>query len=354
MSRTLGRRAVKHWLALGVMAMLSCSMALADDAPVPDLPDAFGVPMHQWAATMDGHPWGSTAAIEIGPGGTVWAIDRCGAGRCEGSDIAPIDRLDLSAGRAVAAIGAGLFVFPHGLTVDRQGDLWVTDAAASKDGTKGEQVVKLSPDGKVLMRLGTAGQAGGGPDHFNDPSDVIVAKNGDIFVSDGHNGQRPDTPPGYVTRIIKFSPTGRFIKAWGRLGSGPSEFRNPHALAFDSRGRLFVADRGNSRIQIFDQDGRFLAQWKQFGRPSGLYIDAHDTLYAIDADSSPANHPGWPHGIWIGSARTGKVTGFVPDAEAGEGVLLGPDGNLYGAVNVAPHGITKYPKLLRSEARDAR
>ncbi len=111
----------------------------------------------------------------------------------------------------------------------------------------------------------------------------------------------------------------------------------------DSRGRLFVADRGNARIQIFNQDGRFLAEWPQFGRPSGIFI-RDDTLYAIDADSGPANHPGWPRGIWIGSAQDGHLTGFVPDSQDSEGIVLDPAGNAYGAVNVAPLGITKYPK----------
>jgi sugar lactone lactonase YvrE len=180
------------------------------------------------------------------------------------------------------------------------------------------------------MTLGTAGAAGGGPDHFNEPSDVVVARNGDIFIADGHSGQNASVSPDYVTRIVKFSKDGKFIKAWGKLGSGPGEFKNPHALAFDSRGRLFVADRGNMRLQIFDQDGKFLYEWKQFGSPSGLYIDKNDRMYVADADSGARNHPGWKRGIRIGSAKDGKVTAFVPghtegssDGAAGEGVVVG-------------------------------
>jgi sugar lactone lactonase YvrE len=234
-------------------------------------------------------------------------------------------------------------VFPHGLAIDKQGNVYVSDASASKDGTKGDQVIKMSPDGKVLMRIGTAGKPGGGPDHLNDPCDIAIAPNGDIFVADGHGGLAPNTPSDYVTRIMKFSPSGKFIKQWGAEGSGPSQFRAPHALAFDTQGRLFVADRGNNRIQIFSQDGKLLDTWSQFGRPVGLWIDKKDTLYVTDADSTAQNHPGWPKGIWIGSAKTGKVTGFVPDPYAGEGVLVAPNGNLYAAVNVPPHGITEYP-----------
>ena len=152
--------------------------------------------------------------------------------------------------------GGGLFVFPHGLHVDRDGNVWVTDAAVSKDGKKGEQVIKLSPDGKVLMRLGTAGVSGGGPSQFHDPGDITTAPNGDIFVADGHGTVAPNRPPDTITRIIKFTPDGKFVKAWGSLGSKPSQFRNPHALVFDAQGRLLVADRVNGRIQIFNQDGK--------------------------------------------------------------------------------------------------
>jgi streptogramin lyase len=179
---------------------------------------------------------------------------------------------------------------------------------------------------------------------------VVTAANGDIFVADGHSGQAANVPAGYITRIVKFSKDGKFIKEWGKLGTGPSEFRNAHALAIDSRGRLFVCDRGNARLQIFDLNGKFLAEWPQFGRPSGLYIDKNDKLYVIDADSTAANHPGWKKGIWIGSAKDGKVTAFVPghvepapDGAAGEGVVVGPDGNLYTAENTIK-GITRYLK----------
>ena len=127
-----------------------------------------------------------------------------------------------------------------------------------------------------------------------------------FFVADGHSGTEPyNVPSDYITRIVKFSKDGKFIKEWGKLGTGPGEFRNAHALAIDSRGRLFVCDRGNARLQIFDLNGKFLAEWPQFGRPSGLYIDKNDKLYVIDADSTAANHPGWKKGIRIGSAKDG-------------------------------------------------
>jgi hypothetical protein len=335
---------VKTWVVLTALIALPAAYACAADAPTTGLPDPFQAPQYQWAKPAGDGPWGSSAAIRRGPHNEIWAIDRCGVNSCDGSSTPPINLLDVATGKPIRSIGAGLFVFPHGLHVDRRGNVWVTDGAVSKDGSKGVQVIELSPEGKVLMRLGTAGVRGDDATHFQSPTDVITAANGDIFVADGHAAIPPFIPAGLVPRIKKFSRDGKFIKQWGQAGDGPSEFSNPHSLAFDSRGRLFVADRGNSRIQIFNQDGKFLAQWSQFGRPAGFYIDKMDTLYAIDADSTEAIHPGWHKGVWIGSAKTGQPTAFVPDNSAGEGVVVDAGGTLYGAVNAPPHGITRYAK----------
>lgn len=319
-------------------------MALAQEG----LPSPYGPPEHQWASPPNGQ-WGSTAGIERGPHGEIWAIDRCGANSCDGSDKAPIVQLDMDTGKAIKAIGAGLFVFPHGLHVDRSGNVWVTDGAVSKDGSKGLTVTKLSPDGKVLLTLGTPGQRGNDESHFQSPSDVITAPNGDIFVTDGHAPIMPFIPAGLNMRVMKFTKDGKFIAQWGKAGSAKSEFNNPHAMAFDRAGRLFVADRANNRIQIFSQDGKFIAEWKQFGRPSGFYV-AGDRLYAIDADSTEAVHPGgWKKGVWIGSISQAKADAFVPDEAAGEGVVIAPNGNMYGAVNVAPRGITRYPTASKEK-----
>jgi len=234
-----------------------------------------------------------------------------------------------------------MFNFPHGATVDAQGNLWVTDSQVGPNGGngKGQQVFKFSPDGKVLMTLGKPGVAGDGPDTFNQPSDVFVAPNGGIFVADGHGGNSN-------ARIVKFSNDGKFMKAWGKKGSGPGEFDTPHALAMDSSGRLFVADRGNSRIQIFDQDGKLLGEWKQFGRPSGLFIDKNDILYAADTQSDEKTNPGYPRGIRIGSAKDGKVTAFISDPDpdgTGEGVAADAEGNIYAALT-AKQALKKYVK----------
>ena len=325
------------------VALLGGAAAWAQDVtPDTSAPSPFEMPQYSWAKTLDGKPWGSTSGIDMDSKGNVWAIGRCGANTCDGSNIAPVYELDMATGKPIKSIGAGLFAWPHGFAIDKQGNLYVSDGLASKDGTKGHTVTKMDQNGKVLLVIGTPGKAGGGPDHLNEPCDVAIAPNGDIFVADGHSGTAANTPADYVTRIVHFSPTGKFINAWGTLGSGDSQFKAPHALAFDSEGRLFVADRGNNRVLIFSQAGKQLASWKQFGRPVGLWIDKKDTLYVTDADSTAQLNPGWPKGIWIGSAKTGKISGFVPDPYAGEGVLVAPDGNLYAAVNVPPHGITKY------------
>jgi hypothetical protein len=312
--------------------------ALAQDA----IPSPYGPPEYQWASLASG-AWGSSAGIERGPHGEIWGIDRCGASSCDGSDHAPIVQLDMATGKPIRSIGAGLFVFPHGLHVDRHGNIWVTDGGISKDGSKGLQVTELSPAGKVLLQLGTAGQRGDDATHFQSPSDVITTPGGDIFVMDGHGPIAPVIPPGLDTRVMKFDSHGKFLLQWGKAGKGYSEFSNPHALALDAKGRLYVADRANNRIQIFSQDGKFITEWRQFGRPSGFYITG-DRLYAIDADSTEATHPGWKKGVWIGSISNAKADAFVPDEQAGEGVVVAPNGNMYGAVNVVPRGITRYLK----------
>ena len=204
----------------------------------------------------------------------------------------------------------------------------------------------MSPEGEVLMTLGTPGVPGDGPNSFNAPSDVVVGDDGNIFVADGH---ADDTN----NRIMKFSSDGTLIKTWGKTGYGPGEFRTMHSLAIDSRGRLFVADRSNNRIQIFDQDGNYLATWTQFGRPSGIYFDEKDRIYVADSESDQIRNPGWEMGIRIGDASTGWVDAFVlyqfanPRTTGGNGaefVAVDRDGNMY-AGEPRPRKLQKYVRV---------
>ena len=324
-------------------------------APTNALPNPYRA-VENWAKMPEGRTWGSTSGAGVDPDGTsIWVAERCGVFAapalmkpgspfaCDGSTLAPILKFD-SAGTLVKSFGAGMLLFPHGLHVDHDGNVWVTDLL-DKDG-KGQQVLKFSPDGKLLLTLGKAGLAGNGPDEFNAPSAVLVAPNGDIFVADGHGGNTN-------ARIVKFTKDGKLIKTWGKKGTGPGEFDTPHALAMDSRGRLFVGYLNHNRIQIFDQDGNFIYQWTQFSRPSGLYIDKNDVLYVADSESESAtkNHDGWKRGIRIGSARDGSVTAFIPDpvgkttgTSAAEGVAADAMGNVYGA-EVGPKRLMKYVKI---------
>jgi sugar lactone lactonase YvrE len=316
-----------------------------------DLPNPYQ-PGVDWGELPAGRKWGSTASVTTAPDGTVWVIDRCGNSGAGGTTCAgasasvnPIFQFEPS-GRLLKTFGAGLFVSPHKLTVDDAGNLWVADNGS-------HQVFKLDRDGRVLMTLGKKGVAGPGVDEFDAPTEVAVAPNGEIFVADGHTGGGLGIGN---ARIVKLDRNGKFVKAWGKKGMGPGELDVPHTLAFDSRGRLFVGDRQNNRIQIFDQDGKFIAQWFQFGRPSGLHIDRKtDTLYVADSESRDgrtntgrfalaqtgyAYNPGARRGIRIGSARDGSVRYLIPDpcpypyaagSSLAEGVTVDARGDVYGA-----------------------
>jgi sugar lactone lactonase YvrE len=331
-----------------------------------------------WARLPDGRTWGSTSAVAIDKDGvSVWVGERCGANSCATSNLDPIVKFD-STGRMVRSFGAGMLLSPHGIHVDGEGNVWAVDCACTGGGgrgrgrgagaagarggdtaargraaaadaapavPRGHQVYKFSPDGVLLLTLGKAGGANS-PEFFFQPNAVYVAPSGEIFVSEGH-GSGGD-------RILKFSKDGTLIKTWGERGTGPGQFNQPHALAMDSRGRLYVGDRSNNRIQIFDQDGNFIAEWYQFSRPSGIHIDAQDNIFVADSESgiydrnSDPPRPGWLRGIRIGRATDGSVTGFIPDPNPGatstsaaEGVSVDRNGVEYGA-EVGPRALKRY------------
>jgi len=311
-----------------------------------------------WGQLPAGRSWGTTAGVDIDPiDGNVWAYERCGAPAtggagggavdCETNAVDPVFKFDRNTGAVLANFGKGVMVTPHGISVDKDGNVWVADFSGNKAGTKGHQVHKFGPKGEKLMSLGIAGKPGNADGQFNQPNDVIVGPDGSIFVSDGHDAQGMTTNAaleeglkrGATSRISKFSPDGKFIKSWGKIGIKHGEFRTPHSLAFDSKGRLWVADRGNHRIEIFDQDGTYLESRYMFSRVSGIFIKG-ETLYAIDSESGPLNHANWRDGVRIGPVDEDRVVAFIPPFEredrvyqgaAGEGVAVDADGNVYAA-----------------------
>lgn len=347
MRTTRGKLAFAY---LAVMVGAASSSAVAQVLPNPYRA------VDGWAQLPDGRQMGAVGDVTMSADGeSVWAIIRCDAtaperfgNECLDSELDPVVQFDLE-GRVVQSFGGGMFIWPHGIDVDSDGNVWVTDAvsaARTPNGKRGHQVVKFSPAGRVLMVLGTPGEPGDDSDHFNAPSDVVVADTGEIFVADGHD---TDTN----NRIMKFARDGKLIRSWGHTGYGPGEFRQIHALAIDNDGRLFVADRFNNRIQLFDQDGNFLAIWTQFGRPSGIYFDTAGHIFVADSESDDVQNPGWEMGIRIGDARSGWVNAFIlyqwgdPRSTAGNGaefVAVDRDGNLY-AGEPRPRNLQKYVRV---------
>jgi sugar lactone lactonase YvrE len=349
--------AIRHFgvLCSAVWCLSVAPIQGQQSAALNSLPNPYRA-IENWAKLN--RAWGSTSAVDVAPNGHVWVAERCGANSCAGSDLAPILEFGRD-GTLLKSFGAGVLVQPHGIALDAEGNVWVTDDQSAAG--KGHQVFKFSPDGKVLLTLGRAGTAGNAAETFNQPTDVAIAPNGDIFVVDGHVlvQTKPDGEmfvaegpgPNPNARIVKFSKEGRFIKAWGTKGSGHGELDGAHGLAFDSQGRLFVADRTNSRIVVFDQEGTELAVWTQFSRPSGLFIDKNDRLYVTDSESSEAHgygyHPGWKRGIRVGSAKDGSVVAFIPDpnpvglTSGAEGVAADAAGNIY-AAEVGAHRLMQY------------
>ena len=286
--------------------------------------------VRDWAELPKGMTWPAITGIAEGPDGYLYVLGRCHENSCSGRTEPAVLVYDPS-GKLVRSWGSGLFNFPHGFALDREGNVWITDAQPG--GGKGNQAFKFTRDGKLLMTLGKAGEKGDGPDVFDQPTSIAIAPNGDIFVGEGHS------PTYGNSRIMKFSKDGKLIKIIGKKGRGPGELMGPHGLAFDSRGRLFIADRGNNRVQVLDQQGTFIAEWRNFGRPSGLFISKDDTLYVADSESWGPDEPGWKKGIRIGSAKDGKVVAFIEDLEStteehsgAEAVGADSKGDVYGGV----------------------
>lgn len=321
--------------------------------------------IRDWAKfDKEARPWGGSNGVAIDRDGkSVWATDRCSPGfipGCLGHKGNPVHHFDAS-GKEIVSFGSGMFVWPHGIHVDREGNVWVTDSRTASaadlekfpgENNKGSIVVKFNPEGKVLMTLGKPGVRGNPPEALTDPTDVVTdASNGDVYVAESHTDV---SDANLVARISVFDKNGKFLRVLGKTGTGPGEFRTPHGLEFDSQGRLIVADRHNHRVVILTKEGKFIAEYPEFGRASGLAIDKNDVIYTADSESTAKVHPGWQRGVRIGSLKDGKVTVFIlphevagsADGTMGEGIAIDDAGNVYTA-EAQLRGITKYVKELK-------
>jgi DNA-binding beta-propeller fold protein YncE len=317
--------------------------------------------------SMNGGRWGEVIRVYVARDGHIWVFHRCfnivppGHATCieRGNSNPPILEFDPS-GKLLKSLGVGLFAYPHAFTIDGDGNLWTSDvndhatvlgmSAKNADGVvMGQEVLKLSPDGRILMMLGRQGVAGTGTDTFDRPTGVAIAPNGDIFVTDGH---QPNTYGN--ARVMKFTKDGQFIKAWGHKGSGPGEFNEPHDIFIGgSQNRVYVADRKNSRIQVFDQDGNFVVAWTQFGQPSSVFVGNDDTIYVGASFRDATAKKGELRGIVIGNAKDGSLTDFIPDpadldtvenGTSASGIAADDAGTIY-AADVGTHNLRKYVKV---------
>ncbi|MES2473698.1 MAG: peptidyl-alpha-hydroxyglycine alpha-amidating lyase family protein [Pseudomonadota bacterium] len=347
---------MKRHAVLLSAALLAVPLIAAAQGVPPDRPKAAPNPTTNRYVEVPGffkmpkgRDMGASSSVMADSKGNIWVVDRCAANSCAGSKLAPILQFD-SRGNFLKSFGAGLLQFPHGFFIDARDHLWITDGVPPDGkGNKGHAVLEFSADGKLLRTMGKPGVPGDGPDLLREPNAVLVTPSGTIFIAEGHTRGAKNTP-----RIIKFDASGKFIKQWGTPGSEPGQLGMPHTLAMDSKGRLYVGDRDNNRIQIFDQDGKLLGQMKQFGRPSGIAIDRNDTIYVTDSESKDKNeygyNPGWKRGIRIGSLKDGIVTDFIPDSfvdaegsstSGGEGVWADGKGAVFSA-RVGQQDVVKF------------
>jgi DNA-binding beta-propeller fold protein YncE len=269
--------------------------------------------VENWAQLPAGTKWTTMTAVDIDAKGTIYIFQRGAPSKIMAFD---------PKGALLRSWGDGTFPNAHGLRVDHEGNVWITDRGL-------HQVQKFSPEGKLLLELGRKGVAGDNTstDALNGPADVVIARNGDIFVADGESTN---------TRIVKFSRDGKLLKMWGAKGAAPGQLDVPHAIVMDSKGRLYVANRSNKRVEIYDQDGGYVGVMTNVGTPYGLFMTKDDILYAVDGTQGVDD-------LTIVDTKTQKVIGHF-------GGLVGPhmlavDGS--GAIYVAETRGSSVKKFVR-------
>jgi sugar lactone lactonase YvrE len=319
-------------------AIVGVANAQASYPCVNDAPNPYKLST-SWAQTP--RPFGPTNAVVVDSKDNLWVFDRCGDQGCSASNLNPIYELGPD-GKTLKNFGAGQFVSAHAITVDKDGNVWAADFQA-KDG-KGMQVIKFSPDGQVLLKLGKAGESGMGDDMFNQPTGLAVLSTGEILVAEGHGSKLNKS------RIDVYSKDGKFLRSFASHGTGDGQLTEPHAIAVDNEDRIYAADRTSSRVNVYDKTGKFLAAWKQFGRPSGVWVDKNDMLYVADSQSDEKTNPGCKMGIRVGSVKDGKVTAYLPPppvadpkTQPPEGITVDSHGTIYAAA-VQGKDVKKYTK----------
>lgn len=280
MQRELLRDVVSWSRALAAVAALAaCEEETLDPAPVP-APELEVV--HGWPVVADGELLGQVSGVGVEADGSVLVFRR-GPKDWNGGPIpadvieeATVLRFDAESGALLGSFGSHAFAMPHGLTVDARGHVWLTDVAL-------HQVYELDASGALLRSFGERGVPGADDAHFNMPTDVAVAADGTFYVSDGYgNG-----------RVLRFAADGTLLGSWGQLGVGPGQFITPHGIAIGPEGNVYVADRGNARVQSFSPEGTFLAEWKgeALGRPWSIAFGPDDLAYVVDGGDQPSSGP---------------------------------------------------------------
>ena len=212
-------------------------------------------------------------------------------------------------GNLVRSWGDGVFVRPHGLKFDAEGNLWAVD-------DQGHMVVKMDAQGRVRMVLGRKNTKGETKDTFNRPTDIAFAPNGDIYISDGYGN----------SRVVKYTRDGQYVTTWGKKGAGEGEFNLPHSVAVDKQGRVYVGDRDNHRMQVFDANGKFITQWKHVGSPWGIVITPDESLFMCDGYNNrilKLNLKGEVLGVLSGP---GKLPGLI---DYSHHLAIGPSRSIY-------------------------
>jgi peptidylamidoglycolate lyase len=277
-----------------------------------------------WPRLHDGHELGLCAGVGVDAQNRVFVFHRSGRKWSNPFPKEPIAEptisvIDGATGKLLNSWGAGLFIMPHGLTVDHEGNLWLTDVGL-------HQVFKFTPEGRQLLVLGERGVSGTDHDHFNLPTDVAVSRDGSFYVSDGYKN----------TRVMKFSAEGRFELQWGTKGSGPGQFNLPHGITLDTLGRVIVCDRENERLQVFDARGAFIKEWRgpQIGKPYGVEISPGGSIFVIDGGSPSLKAAS--RGKAVALDLEGNTVDTFGSAGSGPGqfrlghdIAIGPDGAVY-------------------------